>query len=153
MSQVFQKLKLQQTEKSLTVWRTSNLPLVPKQGWVRTVREALGMTVDALATRLSITPTAVRKMEKSEMNETISLKTLQRAAEALDCEIKYALVPKNTLSEIKTQQATIKAKEKLQSISHSMKLEDQEVDAESQKLLLEELVKELLEGNGKKLWK
>jgi hypothetical protein len=76
-----------------------------------------------------------------------------KAAEALDCELRYALVPKYSLEEMRDRQATRKAKEQIQSVGHSMKLEDQEVDSASQKLLLEELKKSLLEGNGKELWK
>ncbi|PWQ97295.1 mobile mystery protein A [Leucothrix arctica] len=153
MSSIFQVLKRQQTEKSLEIWRSTQLSRTPNQGWVRTIREALGMTVDSLAVRLGITPTGVRKVENSEAANTITLKSLMKAAEALDCELRYSLVPKYSLEEMRDRQATRKAKEQIQSIGHSMKLEDQEVDSASQKLLLEELKKSLLEGNGKELWK
>ena len=153
MSTVFQVLKRQQTEKSLEVWRSTNLSLPPKQGWIRTIREALGMTLDSLSTRLGITAAGLQKLEKSEAADTITLKSLMKAAEALDCELQYALVPKYSIEEMRDRQASKKAKEQMRATGHTMKLEDQEVDKESQKLLLEELKKSLLEGSGKELWK
>ena len=153
MSAIFQVLKRQQTEKSLEIWRSTQLSRTPNQGWIRTIREALGMSVDSLADRLNITPAGVRKVESAEAADAISLKSLMKAAEALDCELQYALVPKYSLEEMRDRQATRKAKEQIQSTGHSMKLEDQEVDSDSQKLLFEELKKSLLEGNGKELWK
>lgn len=153
MSAIFQVLKRQQAEKSLEIWRSKQLSRTPNQGWIRTIREALGMSVDSLADRLNITPAGVRKVESAEAADAISLKSLMKAAEALDCELQYALVPKYSLEEMRDRQATRKAKEQIQSTGHSMKLEDQEVDSDSQKLLFEELKKSLLEGNGKELWK
>ena len=153
MSKIFKKLKQQQTEKSLETWRNAELSLLPKQGWIRSLRTSLGMTLDVLGQRLEITSAGLSKLEKSEANGTITLNSLRRAAEALDCELKYALVPSASLEEMKHKQALKKAREQMQSVSHSMKLEAQEVDASSQQLLLDELVKDLLEGKDKELWK
>ena len=153
MSKVFKKLKLQQTEKSLEKWRNTALSLTPKQGWLRTLRTSLGMTQDVLSKRLDISSVSVGKLEKSEANGTITLNSLRRAAEALDCELKYALVPRVPLNEIKKKQAKIKAQELMRSSSHSMKLEAQEVDELSQQFIMDELVKDLLEGSDKELWK
>ena len=153
MSKVFKKLKLQQADKSLEKWRNTALSLTPKQGWLRTLRTSLGMTQDVLSKRLDISSVSVGKLEKSEANGTITLNSLRRAAEALDCELKYALVPRVSLTEMKQKQALKKAQEQMQSTSHSMKLEAQEVDDTSQQLIMDELVKDLLEGSDKELWK
>mgnify|MGYP000731214466 CR=1 FL=1 len=153
MSTIFKKLKYHQTESSLELWRTAELSLLPKQGWIRTIRNALGMSAGALGRRLGMTSANVLKAEKSEARDTITLKSLRKLAEALDCDLKYALVPRYSLEEMKTRQAKKIAHEKMQSIGHSMKLEGQEVDSAAQKLLFEELVKSLLEGSGKELWK
>ena len=153
MSKVFKKLKLQQTDKSLEKWRDTALSLTPKQGWLRTLRTSLGMTQDVMSKRLDISSVSVGKLEKSEANGTITLNSLRRAAEALDCELKYALVPRAPLTEMKQKQALKKAQEQMQSTGHSMKLEAQEVDDSSQQLIMNELVKDLLEGNEKELWK
>jgi len=153
MSKVFKELELQQTEQSIQLWRDADLSLTPSQGWTRTIRKALGMTAIALGKRLGISANGASKIEKSEMSGTITLNSLRRAAEALDCELKYALVPKSSLSEIREQQARKKAKEQIQSANHSMKLEAQGVDSASLQILHDELVKSLLDNNDRELWK
>src|SRR5712671_3155759 len=69
----------------------------PPKGWVRAIRDALGMTGVQFARKLGIRPQSVDALERSEANEAIQLKTLRRAAEALDCTLVYALVPNATL--------------------------------------------------------
>ena len=71
----------------------------PPKGWVRAIREALGMTGVQFARRLRVTPQSAEALEKSEANGTIQLKTLRRAAEALDCRLVYALVPNSSLED------------------------------------------------------
>lgn len=68
---------------------------MPSKGWIRAIREALGMSLRQMASRLGTSAPGARKLEESEANGTISLKSLRRAAEALDCIIIYALVPKD----------------------------------------------------------
>src|SRR5260370_35432201 len=68
----------------------------PPKGWVRAIRDALGMTGVQFAKRLAIRPQSVEALEKSEANGSIPLKTLRRAAEALDCTLGCALVPHRT---------------------------------------------------------
>lgn len=153
MTKIFKQLKLQQAEKSLESWRNAELSLRPNEGWIRTIRTSLLMPINVLSKRLGITPAGLSKLERSEANGTITLNSLRRAAEALDCELKYSLVPQSSLKEMKEQQAIKKAKDQLRSVNHSMKLEDQEVDQSSQQVLLDELVKNILESNSKDLWK
>ena len=66
----------------------------PARGWVRAVRDALGMTAEQLGERMGITQPSVNRLELSEAAGTIQLNTLRRAAEALGCEVVYALVPR-----------------------------------------------------------
>ena len=65
----------------------------PPKGWIRAIRDALGMTGVQFARRLRIRPQSVDALEQSEATGSIQLKTLRRAAEALDCTLVYALVP------------------------------------------------------------
>src|ERR1700709_484409 len=69
----------------------------PPKGWVRALRDALGLTGVQFARRLGVQPPSVAALEASEENGTVQLKTLQRAAEALDCTLVYALVPNDSL--------------------------------------------------------
>lgn len=102
----------------------------PPKGWIRAIRDALGMTAEQLADRMHITQPSVQRLEISEAEDTIQLKTLKRAAEALGCELVYALVPRQTLGETYDLAARKVALRELGRISHSMALEDQAVDDE-----------------------
>ncbi|MBL8354921.1 MAG: DNA-binding protein [Delftia acidovorans] len=71
----------------------------PRCGWAKTIRLALGMSSGALGRRLAISAQGVRKLEQAEANGTITLKTLARLAEGMDCEVHYMLVPRTRLVE------------------------------------------------------
>ena len=69
----------------------------PVRGWIKAIREGLGMSTEQLAKRLGIRQPSVVAMEQSEAKGTIELATLRRVAEALDCTLVYALVPNRPL--------------------------------------------------------
>ena len=78
-------------------------------GWVRSIRQAIGMPVDELARRLGVCRWEVHRLEQSEKNSRIMLSTLSRAAEGLGCELVYALTPKKgTLEELATEQRRVR---------------------------------------------
>lgn len=100
----------------------------PPKGWIRGVRDALGMSLRQLGERLGMSAPAVKSLEESEANSTITLKSLRRVAEALDCVVIYALVPKTSLTAMVDQRAREIALRALGRVSHSMALENQEVN-------------------------
>lgn len=100
----------------------------PPKGWIRGIRDALGMSLRQLGERLGTTAPGVKSLEDSEANGTIQLNTLRRVAEALDCVVVYALVPKTSLTAMVDQRAREIALRALGRVSHSMALEDQKVD-------------------------
>lgn len=71
--------------------------VTPRCGWVKTVRLALGMSSTALAARTGMTAQGVRQLEQAEENGSISLKTLAKLADGLDCEVHYILLPRSSL--------------------------------------------------------
>lgn len=117
----------------------------PPKGWIRAIRDALGMTAEQLADRMHITQPSVQRLEISEAEDTIQLKTLKRAAEALGCELVYALVPRQTLGETYDLAARKVALRELGRISHSMALEDQAVDDEDDDERLRRFIAEELD--------
>ncbi|HLZ06646.1 MAG TPA: mobile mystery protein A [Bradyrhizobium sp.] len=98
----------------------------PPKGWVRAIRDALGMSGVQYARRLRVRPPSVAALEASEENGTIQLKTLRRAAEALDCTLVYALVPNDSLEGAVRVRARKIALRDLGRVAHTMKLEAQE---------------------------
>ncbi|WEX75734.1 mobile mystery protein A [Sinorhizobium numidicum] len=100
----------------------------PPRGWVRALRDALGMTGVQLGARIGIRPQTVETIEKSEAAGTIQLNTLRRAAEALDCTLVYALVPNSSLQAVIEARARKIAIRELQRVAHTMRLEAQGTD-------------------------
>ena len=152
MNKQFRDLQLQQMDALLGSWKSAQLCPRPKSGWVRAVRETLGISAAAFARRLGISHAGVRKLETSEASDAITLATLRKLAQGLDCELQYALVPRISLSQQLQDRAQTIAKEHLLPIAHSMALEDQAVKDSLNKLQFELAVKELLEGSPRKLW-
>jgi len=100
----------------------------PPRGWVKAIREALGMTTAQLASRMKISQPGVVMLEQSETMGTIKLETLQRAAAALNCQLVYALVPNEPLESMVHQRARLIARKHLDVVEHSMRLENQGVE-------------------------
>lgn len=71
----------------------------PRCGWTKTIRLALGMSSKALGIRMGMTAQGIRKLEQGEADGTVSLNTLSRLAQSLDCEVHYMFVPKTSLLE------------------------------------------------------
>ena len=117
----------QRLDERLALLKPENTLMPPPKGWVRAIRDALGMTGPQFAARLKITPQSVADIEKSEATGSIQLRTLSRAAEALDCTLVYALVPKTSLEGAVQTRARRMALRDLKRVSHTMKLEDQGV--------------------------
>jgi predicted DNA-binding mobile mystery protein A len=99
----------------------------PVRGWIKAVREALGMTTAQLAKRLGMKQPSVVAIEQSEARGTIELATLRRVAEALDCTLFYALVPNKPLETTIRDRARAFAQRRRGPVEHSMLLEDQNV--------------------------
>lgn len=128
-----------------------HLDAPPLRGWIRAIREAVGMSTTDLAVRLGLTRQAIFAMERSEAEGTIQLDTLRRAATALDCRLVYALVPNDSLSETVDRRARDVARRELGTVLHTMALEDQALSAERSEELLNDLADEL--KNSRRLWR
>jgi len=103
----------------------------PRLGWIRAIRDALGMSAAELATRMGISGASVRSLEQKEMSGGIRLSSLQRAAQAMDCTLVYAFVPNTTLDETVRRQAQRVLDEQIGRTRQTMALEAQEGDMRS----------------------
>src|ERR1700728_3983517 len=81
-------------------WQQPRALARPPRGWVRAIREALGMSTTVLAARLGTTAGAVTRLEQSEAANRIRLDTLRRAADALGCDLVCLLVPRRPLTAV-----------------------------------------------------
>lgn len=145
-------LRLKQIDAALAQWRMAALPTRPATGWVRAIRDSLGMSSAALARRLGVTDSAVRKLEEGEASDSITLATLRKAAQALDCELQYALVPRQPLAAMQSDRALQVAREQVGVAARSMALEDQAVDARITQAQVEEIARSYLAKPRRGLW-
>ena len=123
----------------------------PNHGWVRAIRQALGMTTTQLGRRMGITQSSLSLLEQSEINGSIRLATLQRAAEAMNCTLVYAVVPNTSLEEIVQAQAKKVAAEQLAPVEHTMSLENQSLDQAARDAFLKSYIENELDLS--KLWR
>jgi predicted DNA-binding mobile mystery protein A len=124
----------------------------PAKGWLRAIRDALGMTTTQFARRLGVSQPRVIELEKSEVSGSVTLHTLQRAAEALGCRLIYVLVPEKPLAETVRERAATLAEQRLASVEQSMQLEDQAVKSKKARAELRRSVIEDLLRRPARLW-
>lgn len=141
-----------QLDKRLNLLRDSNALARPPRGWIKAIREALGMTTAQLAQRIGVSQPRVAAIEKAEKNASITLDSLERAARAMDCRVVYALVPTKPLDDLVKERASIVAKKQLQLTQHSMALEAQSVEKSDEDEQLKRLSEQLINGAGSELW-
>ena len=113
----------------------------PPRGWIRAIRDALGMTTAELGQRMGLTQSRVSQIERSEELGSIRLDTLERAAQALNCQVRYVFVPNEPLEEMVQRQARLRAQAEVDAVTHTMALEDQAPEPG----VLDSLVKEMAE--------
>jgi predicted DNA-binding mobile mystery protein A len=124
----------------------------PPKGWLRAVRDALGMTTNQLARRLGVSQPRIVELEQSEASGIVTLNTLQRAAEALGCRLVYAVVPEQPLADTVRQRAELLARQRQAAVEHTMRLEDQAVkDKRAARALHDQIVEDLLQRPAR-LW-
>lgn len=123
----------------------------PPEGWVRTTRRALGMTMSQLAKRLGVQQSRIAEIEKTEVQDHLTLKTLRAAAQVMGCRFEYVFIPEEPLENLLKKQSLKIAKEKVDYISHQMALEQQELSLEEKEAQIKQLAEELL-MTPQKLW-
>jgi len=144
-------LARKQLDKRLAPLRTIK-PALPPRGWLRAIREALGMTTRQLAARMKVAPSRISTIEKAEVSGTTTIKTLREAAAALDCTFVYAFVPNQPLEEILRDRAARKAALDVARLDHTMRLENQALlksDLDDERRRVVDLI---LSGSLRGLW-
>ncbi|MBY0510175.1 MAG: mobile mystery protein A [Rhodospirillaceae bacterium] len=139
-------------DQKLGSFRNTGLRHPPAKGWIRAIRDALGMTTYQMAKRLGVSQPRIIVLERDEVKGTVTLQTLQRAAEALNCTLVYALVPNTSLQDMVQTQASVVADQRLKAVNQTMQLEDQGVGKADIAKKRGELTQELAEHGGARLW-
>lgn len=152
IKRAFDDLRLHQMDQRLSALKVVDLPRAPESGWIASIRTALGMTATALSHRLRMTTAGVRQIEKAEAEQRITLATLAKVADALNCDVRYVLVPRIPLTQQLNDRALDLARQQLASVSHTMSLEGQKLNKRSEQVQLDIWTKMYLSGPRRDLW-
>lgn len=146
------KLMIRQVEQQLRPLRAAVGIKRPASGWLKTIRELFGMTAEQLGKRLNVSQQRISELEKNEVEGTAALRSIETAANALNCDFVYFLIPRESPEEMMLRKAEKIAKQRLSIISHSMELENQQVSKKEQERQIKELAQELLRTRPKEIW-
>jgi len=118
----------------------------PARGWIRAIRQALGMTSAQLAKRVGVSQPGLINLEQSEEKGTIQLATLRKVAEALDCHLVYVLIPHEPLETTIRARARALLQRRRKPIEHTMRLENQQVAQSITERDIDEVIRETSPG-------
>lgn len=140
--------RLPQLQKAAGEFRVQS----PRTGWIKAIRSSLGMSERAFAKRLGASQGSVQELERNERSGAVTLESLRRAADALEADLVYAIVPRDPLRTIIAMRAHALATERIRPIAQSMAMESQRLSAEQLKRQIEALAREL-EKKPRELWR
>jgi predicted DNA-binding mobile mystery protein A len=122
----YREMRLRQLLESLAPYERAKSEPRPPRGWLRAIREALGITLDQVGKSLGTTRQRIKRFELAEAQDRITLASLRRVADAMGCEVVYAIVPKaGTIVDLAETRARGEASKRVLAVEHTMALEDQ----------------------------
>jgi predicted DNA-binding mobile mystery protein A len=120
-----QSLRLKQLNEELRPEQQLHDVKRPLGGWLKAIRQALGLSLKSVAQGLDVSPQAIHQLEKSEATGSISLRQLESVAGSMGCKLIYTLIPiQGTLAKL----AGSEDDDALRIVRHSMALEGQAVE-------------------------
>ncbi len=144
---------LQQLNAKLLKFSVLSKIVIPSNGWIKAIRNTLGMSMEQLAKRLSISKQAVSDIERREKEGSITLKSLRELGRVLDMELVYGFVPKDgSLEAMVEKKANELAKKIVLRTSNTMELEDQVNSKERIEKAILERTQEIKNEMPKILW-
>ena len=131
MKHEFRQLRLSQLDRTLDLVRS--IPPRPSDGWIASVREALGLSQRQVGKKMQASGQAIQQFEKAEAENRITLRALRRVAGTMDCEVVYALVPRSgSFADLAEKPTRERAARDVKSVLHTMALEDQKPENANQ---------------------
>ena len=147
------KLQLQQLNEKLAQLTDLQHVIVPPIGWIKAIRNGIGMSMEQLGKKLSITKQGVMDIEKREKEGAITIKSMQEIAKAMDMKLVYGFVPnEGDLEQMIETRAIEMAKKIVERTSNTMKLEDQANSKERIEKAIKERASEIINKTPKILW-
>lgn len=125
---------------------------MPKEGWIRTVRKALGMSGAQLGRLMGISRAQVGQTERGEVSGSVTIKTMQKAAAALGCRFVYAVVPEGSIETVIEERAHQKAMAIVEKANKHMALEAQTLSDSKIRFEIDRLQQGFLKDLPSDLW-
>lgn len=142
----------EQLDKRLASLKPFSNAAMPKQGWIKTIREALGLSSAQLGKKAGVDQSRISRLETAEQDGNIRLASLRKIAAGLKMKFVYGFVPEESLEEIVREQAMQIALKRLKQLEQTMKLEKQGLSAEEQKKALKDMIEKILIDPPKDFW-
>ena len=147
------KLQSQQLSDKMDMLIVLKNQVIPPLGWIKTIRNSIGMSMEQLGKKLSITKQAVKDIENRELKGSITIKSMKEIANVLDMTLVYGFVPNaDSLEEMIEKRALEIAKIIVQRTSNTMKLEDQANSKVRIEKAIKERAVEIINNTPKILW-
>ena len=156
-----QKIIREQLDKKLTFLRDFAAAGTPSQGWIKAIREALGLSASRLGKRAGIDQSRISRLESAEKSGDLKLSSLQKIAKALNMKFVYGFVPEgtegtegteDTLEAMVREQAKKIALRRIETLEGTMRLEKQALSDEEQKRALNDMIEKILVDPPKDFW-
>ncbi len=125
---------------------------IPESGWIRVIREALGMSARQLGQRVGLSQPRISRLEIAESEGDLKLSTLKKIAEGMNMKFVYGFVPESSLEEMVQDQAKKIALKRMTKVNHTMRLEEQELSNEDKRKAFEDLTQKILINEPKDFW-
>jgi len=153
MKDLKQKLIIDQVDEKLDVYFSIPSENMPSEGWIKTIRTTIKMTLEQLGTRINTTKQGAKKVEEREADGSITINSLKAAANAFDMDLVYGFKPrKGSLIKMIDEAAKMKATDIVMRTSQTMKLEGQKVNDERLMKAIKEKAVEISSNLPKYLW-
>ena len=146
------KLVREQVDKSLSQLNSLKGVKTPPFGWIRSIREALGMSGRQLAERIGVSKQSISRLEQDEISGSITIKTMRNVAEKLDCIFVYGFVPKTSLDDTVRTRAEKISRERMDRVDRTMSLEKQRIRDENLESLILEDIERIMDEMPRNLW-
>ena len=147
------KLQFQQLNEKMLQLSGMQHVIVPPIGWIKAIRNGIGMSMEQLGKKLSITKQGVMDIEKREKEGAITIKSMQEIAKAINMQFVYGFIPDaGSLDQMIEMRALEMAKTIVQRTSTTMKLEDQVNSKERIEKAIKERAAEIINKTPKILW-
>ena len=152
MKAKLKNLAREQLDETLQQFLSLKTVIPPRKGWIRAIRDALGMTGEQLAKRLNSNKQRVSRIEQDEKLGKVTINTLRNVAEALDCEFVYGFVPRQSLEKTVRNQARSVAKKRMSRSDQMMRLEKQELSEYEKEKVLKKMITDITTTMPRSLW-